>query len=902
MMKEKGKTKSEKVPVLRSICEGGWTSLLFTFSLLLFTFTAEATYRSSLGVSSGYDFFSYGDKGWYVTDGGMRSGASLDHSKSSSLVTCIKGPAILVFDWKVSSESNCDKLHLYDNGTSKDNISGTVDWTTKTYVIESGTHVIRWTYSKDGSVTSGSDCGWVRNVGIVTTSPTTLLPNGCRLRTYIYTEGASYLDTGYTHTASTWVLGDFYVYTKAASSHATTGQKWGCLFGARNGDYKKNSMAFFSRDYDSKSRYCRTGSEHQFTYPGNGYWQIVCTGKNCYLGNGDNAFALHTSSGTADGGTCPMFIGDVNKSTTTGGKTAEGSRVKMNVNHFTILSSENVVAKNMIPCVDTLGEAGLWDNVAGVFRTSETSTGFTAFGMYYLVQCNADGGTFPDESSSVYVWQENGAAMSRIPTLASRTGYVLQGFYSGVNGQGTKYYNADGTSAKNCDLTKDATLYAYWQGNPYTVTLDAQGGAGGTESVTATYGAAMPSATMPTKAGYTFAGYFDATTGGTKYYNADGTSAANWDKDSATTLYAQWEATAIPVEGDVSVKVDDKWIKDNNLEDATDEQIADELKKTDADGTGLKKWQNWALGVTDGDKDAKPAFTGAAKSATEGKVSFAVPGYTGNGKSGVTATRKLVKKVGADETETPLALDAEAVVVDEGDVSAATPVALYTTVIAFSNASGAEVKSENTVGVMYVKTPAQKAMVAVPWEQIGGGEISAADLIDTRDLADGDLLHVYDKANSQYRTWTLKGGAWSPLGTRKIEAGKVSELSAGDPGEATIARGDGVWLERGDATKPFHLIGQYNAAKVQLPSESGWNICGNAGIEKANVADLGAGDGDTIIVPTEAEPIRYTKKDNEWGRYVETVTEIEINGRKVKTSKWTEGGEIGVGQGFWLVK
>ena len=467
------------------------------------------------------------------------------------------------------------------------------------------------------------------------------------------------------------------------------------------------------------------------------------------------------------------------------------------------------------------------------------------------------------------------------------------GAFAFVNASGAEFAVADAQTL----VSKGADGLAIC-----TVTLDAQGGTGGSASVTATYGAAMPSATMPTKGAYTFLGYFDAQTDGVKYYNADGTSAANWDKTANTTLYAQWEAKAIPVEGDVTVKVDDKWIKEHGLEGKTEKEIAEKLNETDTTGTGLKKWQNLALGVKDGEAAAKPAFTGAAKGTT-GKVSFALPGYTGNAESGVTATRKLVKTVGATTTETDLALDATAVEVGTDGLNEEEPVALYTTVIAFANANGAEVKSENTVGVMYVKTPAQKAMVAVPWEQIGGGAISAADLIDTRDLADGDKLHVYDKVQSRYKTWTLKDGAWSPLGTRKIEAGKVSELSAGDPGEATIARGDGVWLERGNTEKPFHLIGQYNAEKVTLPSAAGWNICGNAGIEKAAVADLGAGDGDTIIVPTEAEPIRYTKKDGAWGCYKETVTEVEVKGRKVKTSVWTtEDCEIGVGQGFWLVK
>ena len=76
------------------------------------------------------------------------------------------------------------------------------------------------------------------------------------------------------------------------------------------------------------------------------------------------------------------------------------------------------------------------------------------------------------------------------------------------------------------------------------ITLSPQGGSGGTASVTATKGEAMPEIDIPTRTGYNFQGYFTANDGsGTKYYNADGTSAQDWDKDDATfTLIAYWTA------------------------------------------------------------------------------------------------------------------------------------------------------------------------------------------------------------------------------------------------------------------------------------------------------------------------------------------------------------------------
>ncbi|HKM08845.1 MAG TPA: InlB B-repeat-containing protein [Sphaerochaeta sp.] len=75
----------------------------------------------------------------------------------------------------------------------------------------------------------------------------------------------------------------------------------------------------------------------------------------------------------------------------------------------------------------------------------------------------------------------------------------------------------------------------------YAVTFDKEGGSDGTSSVTATANTAMPTATAPTRAGYTFGGYYDAADGGgIQYYSNTMVSVKNWDKTTATTLYAKW--------------------------------------------------------------------------------------------------------------------------------------------------------------------------------------------------------------------------------------------------------------------------------------------------------------------------------------------------------------------------
>jgi hypothetical protein len=87
-----------------------------------------------------------------------------------------------------------------------------------------------------------------------------------------------------------------------------------------------------------------------------------------------------------------------------------------------------------------------------------------------------------------------------------------------------------------------------WKAGSYTVTLDAQGGTGGTASVTATYGSSMPAIAVPSRLGYTFGGYYTSTGGGgTQYYTASGTSARTWDKTAATTLYAKWTGNSYTV-------------------------------------------------------------------------------------------------------------------------------------------------------------------------------------------------------------------------------------------------------------------------------------------------------------------------------------------------------------------
>jgi uncharacterized repeat protein (TIGR02543 family) len=120
----------------------------------------------------------------------------------------------------------------------------------------------------------------------------------------------------------------------------------------------------------------------------------------------------------------------------------------------------------------------------------------------------------------------------------ARTGYTFLGWNTKADGTGTDY--ATGGQYVGDD---SITLYAKWTANSYAVTFDKQEGIGGSDGVGATYDAAMPTATAPTRSGYAFGGYYTETSGGgTQYYTAAMTSVKNWDLASNTTLYAKWIA------------------------------------------------------------------------------------------------------------------------------------------------------------------------------------------------------------------------------------------------------------------------------------------------------------------------------------------------------------------------
>gem|GEM_PF-1518324 len=121
-------------------------------------------------------------------------------------------------------------------------------------------------------------------------------------------------------------------------------------------------------------------------------------------------------------------------------------------------------------------------------------------------------------------------------TAPNIDGYTFTGWSDGNTDQERTFYT--------CDMVITAQYEVSASNADYTVTLDNQDATtAGASSVTATYDQAMPSiaSNLPAKTGYTFNGYYSGTnSSGTKYYNADGTSAHSYDINDDATLYAYW--------------------------------------------------------------------------------------------------------------------------------------------------------------------------------------------------------------------------------------------------------------------------------------------------------------------------------------------------------------------------
>ncbi|NCB99962.1 MAG: hypothetical protein EOM34_04665 [Clostridia bacterium] len=118
----------------------------------------------------------------------------------------------------------------------------------------------------------------------------------------------------------------------------------------------------------------------------------------------------------------------------------------------------------------------------------------------YTISFNANGGTGAPAAQT----KLGGTNLTLSSTKPTRSGYTFVGWTDSPNGQ--KKWDAGGIYMANAS----ATLYAIWQVNSYTLTINPNGGtwsgSTGNQSFTQNYGTTK-SIANPTRPGYTFAGW-----------------------------------------------------------------------------------------------------------------------------------------------------------------------------------------------------------------------------------------------------------------------------------------------------------------------------------------------------------------------------------------------------------
>ncbi len=144
----------------------------------------------------------------------------------------------------------------------------------------------------------------------------------------------------------------------------------------------------------------------------------------------------------------------------------------------------------------------------------------------YKVSFDANGGKTSVSGTAILFGEEYG----NLP-IAEKKGSAFDGWFTSKDG-GTRI-----ESTTVFEQTNDITLFAHWTENAFNVSLNANGGKIGVNTLTAVYNSTYGQLPVPEREGYTFLGWFTAKTGGEQIKSDTKiTATENY------TIYAQWKA------------------------------------------------------------------------------------------------------------------------------------------------------------------------------------------------------------------------------------------------------------------------------------------------------------------------------------------------------------------------
>ncbi|MFJ7650124.1 InlB B-repeat-containing protein, partial [Lysinibacillus sp. NPDC097279] len=190
------------------------------------------------------------------------------------------------------------------------------------------------------------------------------------------------------------------------------------------------------------------------------------------------------------------------------------------------IGSENIItlilsSPNMIDDYAVFGDISLVD-----FNTSPPVE------VKHKVSFDVDGGSLVPDQSIAH------GEKATVPTTPTKAGYTFEGWYT--DDEGTNQYDFT-----NNVITANTTIYAKWEPVGYTVNFEVNGGSL-IPNQTVAHGEKAIVPPAPTKAGYTFEGWYTDDEGTSQYDFTNNVITAN------TTLYAKWKPVTYTVNFDVN--------------------------------------------------------------------------------------------------------------------------------------------------------------------------------------------------------------------------------------------------------------------------------------------------------------------------------------------------------------
>ena len=162
----------------------------------------------------------------------------------------------------------------------------------------------------------------------------------------------------------------------------------------------------------------------------------------------------------------------------------------------------------------------------------------------YTANYDANGGTGSTDPSS-HTYDE---AKTLMANSFSRTGYTFAGWATSADG-GVVYEDEKSVLNLASEDGASVTLYAVWTSHTYTVSYDANGGLGTTDSSSHTYDEAKTlTANGFAKTGYTFSGWAISAGGTVVYSGGQSVSNLTSEASATVTLYAVWTANTYTID------------------------------------------------------------------------------------------------------------------------------------------------------------------------------------------------------------------------------------------------------------------------------------------------------------------------------------------------------------------